>query len=140
MRIVKRDAQGFYMDGDGIMCVQDGASEKFRGEDIDWFGAIEEALGDACSPEQIRALAPVRQGRWVENIGADRGFIIAANAENRHLHMKSGTMYTRPSHGIARTVGRKWIGRPFCSSKCVVTECLATEEPDGSNYTVAPIW
>ncbi len=75
MRLVKRDAQGFYLDGDGIWCEQDGASEKFRGEDIDWFGAIEEALGDACSPEQIRALVQGRrQGRWIENSGAARGF------------------------------------------------------------------
>ena len=75
MRLVKRDAQGFYMDGDGIWCEQDGASEKFRGEDIDWFGAIEEALGDTCSPEQIRALVQGhQQGRWIENSGAARGF------------------------------------------------------------------
>ena len=75
MRLVKRDAQGFYMDGDGIWCEQDGASEKFRGEDIDWFGAIEEALGDACSPEQIRALVQgPQQGSWMENGGAAGGF------------------------------------------------------------------
>lgn len=75
MRLVKRDTQGFYLDGDGIWCEQDGASEKFRGEDIDWFGAIEEALGDACSPEQICALVQGRrQGRWIENSGTARGF------------------------------------------------------------------
>ena len=136
MRLVKRDAQGFYMDGDGIWCEQDGASEKFRGEDIDWFGAIEEALGDACSPEQIRALVQGhQQGRWIENSGAARGFHYCGECRKR----KTMYMYTRSSQSIAPTVGRKWIGLPFCLSKFNAAECLATEKPDGGSDAAAPI-
>lgn len=91
MRLVKRDEQGFYMDGDGIWCEQDGASEKFRGEDIDWFGAVEEALGDARSPEQIRALVQGRQkGRWIENSGADGGFHFCSECRKQAFTYNEG--------------------------------------------------
>ena len=92
MRIVKRDAQGFYLDGDGIWRDQDGVSEKFRGEDVDWFGAIEEALGDACSPERIQALVQIcRQGTWVECGGEDQGFHHCSACKKQAFNYEEGS-------------------------------------------------
>lgn len=54
VRVTKKDKDGhYYMTGDGIFSDW-GVPEKFKGEDVDVFGYIEDILGDTYDLEVLR--------------------------------------------------------------------------------------
>ena len=65
-RVTKKDADGhYYMSGDGIFSDW-GVPEKFKGEDVDAVGTIEDILGDTYDLDRLRELAQAdREGRCV---------------------------------------------------------------------------
>lgn len=55
-RVTKKDADGhYYMSGDGIFSDW-GVPEKFKGEDVDAVGTIEDILGDTYDLDRLREL------------------------------------------------------------------------------------
>lgn len=65
-RVTKKDADGhYYMSGDGIFSDW-GVPEKFKGEDVDAVGTIEDILGDTYDIDRLRELVEAdKDGRCV---------------------------------------------------------------------------
>lgn len=65
-RVTKKDADGnYYMSGDGIFSDW-GVPEKFKGEDVDAVGTIEDILGDTYDLDRLRELVEAdKDGRCV---------------------------------------------------------------------------
>lgn len=64
-RVTKKDADGhYYMSGDGIFSDW-GVPEKFKGEDVDAVGTIEDILGDTYNLDRLRELVEAdKNGRF----------------------------------------------------------------------------
>ena len=63
-RLTKKDKNGWYLTGDGIYSDW-GAPEKFRGEDIDHFAAIENVLGEDYELGRLKELFDIDRASGV---------------------------------------------------------------------------
>ena len=63
-RLTQKDENGYYLTGDGIYSDW-GAPEKFRGEDIDHFAAIEDVLGEDYELGRLKELFDIDRASGV---------------------------------------------------------------------------